>query len=57
MHWLPNQRVLYGTIVYVGKGDEPPYVIVIIDASNKLITTSENVDSRLKPNDLTKFFK
>ena len=55
MYQLLNQRVLHDTIVYIGKGEEPLHVIVIISPSNKLITTFENVDSRLEPNDPTKF--
>lgn len=36
MHLLSNQHVLYGTVVSVGEGEEPPQVIAFIGVNKEI---------------------
>jgi hypothetical protein len=36
MHLFSNQNVLYGTVVSVGEGEEPPQVIAFIGVNKEI---------------------
>jgi hypothetical protein len=51
------QSSLHGSHGSINEGEKPTYIIAIIDASNRMITISKDIDCRLDPDEPIKLIK
>jgi hypothetical protein len=52
-----DQHILHNIVSPINKGEELTHVVVLIGASDQLVTTSKDIYNGLEPNHFTKVFK